>query len=328
MKSKLLIVFKISVSLMLIAFLLTRVNLIQVWQQLQNLSWQFIILIMLYYTALQLISCWRWQIVLKSTGHLVAIKTLFSSYFAGMFLNLFLPGSFGGDVYRVYQIAQKTKDTEAALVSVFLERFTGLAALSMLAFCVLPFAFVVVERWDIIIIFFITIGVLVGGVLLIVSPKLLIFSERWLQKLRLSPLLARIAKMQVLLIKFAHHRQALLYSIGLSFILMLGIVYYHFLIAQQLKISVSYSQLLVFIPIVTVITLLPISLGGMGVKEGLWIYLFSRINLTAEQALLISVTMTILCWLLSLPGGLLLLLNTSELEQVKQKFTLPTERKL
>lgn len=323
MKSKLIIIGKISVSFILIAFLLTRVDLIQIWQQLQTLSWQFIVLIMLYYTALQLISCWRWQIVLKSTGHLVAIKTLFSSYFAGMFLNLFLPGSFGGDVYRVYRIAQKTKDTEAALVSVFLERFTGLTALSMLAFCALPFAFAVVERWDIIIIFFITIGVLIGGVLLIVSPKLLIFSERWLQKLRLSYLVARIAKMQILLIKFTHHRQALIYSIGLSFFLMLGIVYYHYLIAQQLRIHVSYSQLLVFIPIITVITLLPISLGGMGVKEGLWVYLFGRIGLTAEQALLISLTMTILCWLLSLPGGLVLLFDASGFAQVKQKFTLP-----
>lgn len=317
MKLKLITAFKILVSLLLIALVLTKVELIQIWQQLQKLSWHFIILMMLYYTVLQLISCWRWQVVLKSTGHLVALRTLFSSYFAGMFLNIFLPGSFGGDVYRVYRVAQTTKDTEAALVSVFLERFTGLAALSMLAFCSLPFAFAVVERWDIIIIFFITIGILIGGVLLIISPKLLIFSERWLQKLHLNPLIAKIAKMQILLIKFAHHRQSLFYSIGLSFILMLGIVYYHYLIAQELRISISYFQLLVFIPIIAVITLLPISLGGMGVKEGLWIYLFSRINLAAEQALLISVIMTILCWFLSLPGGFVLLLDASGLKQIK-----------
>ncbi len=323
MKSKLITTFKISVSLLVIAFLLTRINLIQVGQQLQNLSWSFIILILLYYTVLQLISCWRWQIVLKSTGHLVEIRSLFTSYFAGMFLNIFLPGSFGGDVYRVYRIAQKTKDTEAAVVSVFLERFTGLAALSMLALCALPFAFAVVERWDIIIIFFITIGVLIGGVLLIVSPKLLILSERWLQRIRLSYLVARIAKMQILLIKFARHRQALFHAIGLSFILMLGIVYYHYLIAQELNISISYFQLLVFIPIIAVITLLPISLGGIGLKEGLWVYLFSRISLTAEQALLISVTITILCWLLSLPGGLVLLLDASGLKQIKKKLTNP-----
>ncbi|MFB2833642.1 lysylphosphatidylglycerol synthase transmembrane domain-containing protein [Floridanema evergladense] len=321
MKSKLILALKILISLALCAFLLTRVELKEIWHQLQKLSWHFIVLIMTYYAVLQLISCLRWQIVLRATGHLVTLKVLFTSYFAGMFLNLFLPGSFGGDIYRVYRVAQKTKDAEAALVSVFLERFTGLAALSMLALCALPFAFVVVERWDIILIFLITIGVLVGGILLILSPKLLILSEPWLQKFRLSSLVARLAKMQVLLIKFARHRQALFYSIGLSFIFMLGIVYYHYLIAEQLKISISYLQLLVFVPIVAVITLLPISLGGMGVKEGLWVYLFSCISLTAEQALLISVTMTILCWLLSLPGGLVLLLDASGLEQIKGKST-------
>lgn len=320
MKIKPLVVFKFLISLGLLTFVLTRVNLIQVWSQVRYLSVPFIAFVMLYYTVLQWLSCWRWKIVLKSTGHSVAMSSLFSSYFAGMFLNIFLPGSFGGDVYRVYKVAQKTKDSEVAFVSVFLERFTGLAALSALALFALPFAFTVVGRWDIILIFVTTVGMLVGAVLSIASPKLLIWIEPWLEKFRLGSIAARLAKIQLLLIKFVRHRYALALSIGLSFVLMLGIVHYHYLIAQQLKISVSYLEFLVFIPIVAVITLLPISLGGLGVKEGLWIYLFTRIGLTAEQALLLSVTMTALAWLLSFPGGLVLLLDSTGLQQVKKEY--------
>ncbi|GET43234.1 flippase-like domain-containing protein [Microseira wollei] len=235
-----------------------------------------------------------------------------------MFLNIFLPGSFGGDVYRVYRVSQVTKDSEFALVSVFLEPFTGLAALSALALLGWPPAFKLVGRWDIILLFVSCVGVLVGGVLLIASPLLLRCAEPWLLKLRLGSLAARLAKIQILLRQFAQHRQALALSMGLSFILMLAIVYYHYLVAQQLKIPVSYLELLVFIPIVSVITLLPISLGGLGLKEGLWVYLFGRIALTAEQAVLLSVTITVLGWILSMPGGIVLLLDSAKVQQIKQ----------
>ncbi|MEM9163480.1 MAG: lysylphosphatidylglycerol synthase domain-containing protein [Cyanobacteria bacterium P01_F01_bin.4] len=132
-------------------------------------------------------------------------------------------------------------------------------------------------------------------------------AEPWLIRCRLGAIAARFAKIQTLLRQFSEDRPALAKSMGLSFILQLGIVVYHFLIARQLGISVSFLALLVFIPIVVVITLLPISLGGLGLKEGLWIYLFSRVGLSSEEALLLSLTVTLLGWLLSVPGGLILL---------------------
>jgi hypothetical protein len=56
-------------------------------------------------------------------------------------------------------------------------------------------------------------------------------------------------------------------------------------------------------------------LGGLGVQEGLWAYFFTRIGLTAEQAVLLSLTFTIFGWLLSLPGGVILLLDSAGFQQ-------------
>lgn len=318
MKQKPIVALKIIVSIGLLALVFIHVDLKQTWNQLQSLSWQFIGFALLYYTGLQWLSCLRWQIVLRSTQHFVSIRSLLSSYFAGMFLNIFLP-SFGGDAYRVYRVAKATKDSEAAVVSVFVERFTGLAALSALAVAGLPLAFKLIGRWDIFLLFFICVGSLIGGVLLIVSPGLLIWTEPLLQKLHLSSLAARFAKIQRLLRQFAQHRQALAVSMGLSFLLQLNIVYYHYLIAQQLNIPISYWELLIFIPMVVVVTLLPISLGGLGVKEGLWVYLFSRTGLTARDALLLSLTITLLTWLLSLPGGIVLLFDSAGIKLLRQE---------
>ena len=321
MKIKPITILKITVSLGLLALVLTRVDLNQAWMQFQQLSLPFVALALIYYTGCQWLSCLRWQVILRSNGYLVSIGILLSSYFVGMFLNIFLPGSFGGDVYRVYRVAQKTKDSEAAVVSVFVERFTGISALSGLAILGLPPAFKVVGSWDIILLFFTCVTALMAAVLLIASPRLLIWAEPWLEKLRLGSLAARFAKIQLLLRQFAQHRKALALAMGLSLLLMLAIIHYHYLVAQQLKIPISYLQLLVFIPILTVIAILPISLGGLGVKEGLWVYLFSRIGLTAEQALLLSVTLTFLAWLAALPGCLLLLLDSAGIQYIKQGYS-------
>ncbi|WP_375515669.1 lysylphosphatidylglycerol synthase transmembrane domain-containing protein [uncultured Nostoc sp.] len=318
MKIKPIVIIKTVISIVFIVLIFTHVDIPQTWKQFQTLSLPFVAFALIYYTGCQWLSCWRWLVVLHSTGHSVPMISLLSSYFAGMFLNIFLPGSFGGDAYRVYRLTKETKDSEAALVSVFLERFTGLFALSALAILGLPPAVRVVGRWDIILLFFGCVISLVGGVLLIVSPQLLKVAEPWLQKLHLQNLGVRFAKIQMLLRQFAQHRQSLGLSICLSFLLMLAIVYYHYLIAQQLKIPISYLELLVFIPIIAVITLIPISLGGLGVKEGLWIYLFNRIGLTGEQALLLSITMTMLGWLLALPGGVILLLDSAGFHKIKQ----------
>jgi len=318
MKIKSITFIKTIVSVCLLGLVFTRVDFSQAWNQVKNLSLSFIIFALLYYTACQWLSCIRWQVVLNSSGHSAPMSGLLSSYFAGMFLNIFLPGALGGDVYRVYRVAKQTKDSEVALVSVFLERFTGLAALSALALLGLPPAFKLIGRWDIILLFLACVVSLVGAVLLISSPQLLIWAEPWLEKFRLGKVAARFAKIQILLRKFAQHRQALALSMGLSLLLQLAIVYYHYLVAQQLKIPISYLQLLVFIPIIVVVTLLPISLGGLGLKEGLWVYLFSRIGLSAEQALLLSLVITVLSWLLSLPGLVILLLDSTGFKQARQ----------
>lgn len=319
MKIKPATVIKTAISVCFLIIVFRYINVRQAWAQLQYLSPQFIVFALLFYTGCQWLSCLRWNIVLQASGYSVPMLKLMSSYFAGMFLNIFLPGSVGGDVYRIYRVAQETKNSEAAIVSVLLERFTGLAALSALAIVGLPPAFNLIGRSDIILLFLACVVSLVVAVLAISSPTLLKKLEPWLMRLRLSSIAARFAKIQQLLRSFTQHRKELFLSMMLSFVLQLAIVYYHYIIAQQLRISISYLELLVFIPIIVVVTLLPISIGGLGLKEGLWIYLFNRVGLSAEQALLLSITITVLGWLLSLPGAIVLLADSAGLQKLKRE---------
>ncbi|MBE7385108.1 MAG: flippase-like domain-containing protein [Leptolyngbya sp. SIO1E4] len=313
---------KVAISAVLLFILFTKLDWMHAWMQFNQLSISFIIYALAFYTCLQWLSCIRWQIILSPSGYDLPTYQLLGSYFAGMFLNIFLPGALGGDVYRVYQVAKETSDPELALVSVFLERFTGLAALSAMAVVGLVPAFELVGRWDIIVLFFGCVIALVGGTLLIANRSLLRLTAPYLERLRLTNVISRMAKIQHLLHQFAQHRQALALSTGLSLLLQFAIVYYHYLVARQLGISISFLELLVFIPIIVVITMLPISLGGLGLKEGLWIYLFTRVGQSAEEALSLSLIVMILSWLLSMPGAVILLLDSAGVKHIRNKVHL------
>ena len=315
-------ILKIIISLVFLTLVLVRVDFSQIWKNLQYLSFYFVIFALLYYALCQCLSCLRWQIILQSTGYSVSMGTLLSSYFGGMFLNTFLPGTIGGDVYRIYRINRKIGESESAFVSVFLERIMGISALLAMALISFPLSFSLVGRWDIILLLFICTIILLGCVMLVASPKLLLWLEPWSEKFHLEFYLeniaARVAKVQILLRQFAQHHIALVLTLGLSLLFQLLVVFYYYLISQQLKIPISYWQLLVFNAIITVVTFLPISLGGLGVKEGLLAYLFSRVALTIEQAVLLSLTVTALTWLLNLVGGLSLLLDSTGFQEAKQ----------
>jgi uncharacterized protein (TIRG00374 family) len=251
---------------------------------------------------------------LKSANHHLKLRYLISSYFAGMFVSIFLPSSIGGDAYRIYRVNKAINDPEVAFASVFLERFSGLAAVFALALVGIPPAIKIIGSWEIIVLFLVCASIIWGVFLLIVSPYLLQRIKPWLLKLRLKNIFERLYKIQVISIQFLKHRQSVGIAIALSLIIQLSIIFYQYLLAQQLKIPISYLELLVFTPISIVVTLLPISLGSLGVQEGLWAYLFSRIGLTAEQAVLLSLTFTILGWVLSIPGAVILLLDSKGLK--------------
>jgi glycosyltransferase 2 family protein len=318
MKSNLITLLKLLISLGLLVLIFTHIDLAQVWNRVQYLSLPFVLFALIYYTGCQWLSCLRWQLILRATGHSVPILSLLNSYFAGMFFSIFLPGSYGGDMYRIYRVKRRIGDLEVATASVFLERFAGLAAVFALALIGLPLALKIVGRWDIVILFLVCGGVIAGGFLLIISPQLLLWTEPLLVRLHLRSLVVRIAKIQKIVRQFLQHRRSLTLAIGVSLLVQLAVIYYQYLLARQLQIPISFLELLIFAPISIVVTLLPISLGGLGVQEGLWAYLFSRVGLTAEQAVLLSLTFTMLGWLLSLPGGLIILVDSMKRSHVTQ----------
>ena len=83
------------------------------------------------------------------------------------------------------------------------------------------------------------------------------------------------------------------------------------LLAQSIDVDVAFSVLAVTLPPVLILTTLPISIGGFGVREAGFVVLLGRAGVAATDATLVSLLIAAAFALASLPGGVLLLLSSA-----------------
>jgi uncharacterized protein (TIRG00374 family) len=78
-----------------------------------------------------------------------------------------------------------------------------------------------------------------------------------------------------------------------------------YLLSAALGIQVAAVYFFLFVPLITVCTMLPISLGGIGVQEGAFVYFFSLAGMPLAGALALSLLLRFVSIVASLPGGIL-----------------------
>jgi glycosyltransferase 2 family protein len=110
-----------------------------VWAELIHAQWEWLFIGFMLINLSLVLRAYRWLLLLHGLGvRKVKFSRLVELYFAGNFFNAFLPSGFGGDVVRVVEVAQEVPG-DIATGTVFLDRFTGLLVLFVMALLALPF---------------------------------------------------------------------------------------------------------------------------------------------------------------------------------------------
>jgi uncharacterized protein (TIRG00374 family) len=304
--------FKIAMSIALLAFLFLTVDLGKLGERLASLPIWLILLAWAYYTVCQLLSAWRWQWLLQAKGIHVPILKLFNFYMIGMFLNTFIPSSLGGDAVKTIYLYRSTGQGTYSLISVFLERFTGLVGLTILStLAVLVWGFSL-NSWEVFAAVTGTNLALFGMVLLLWWPPLANLFTALLGRFLPAHFAERFRKLYDALLSYRDHRETMIKSILLSVVLQAVLAGYWCLIAWGIGIPIHIRYFLLFTPLVALISLLPISFGGWGVKELVMIWLFEQVQFPREDILAVSLIASGLNVILSLWGGGLMLVQKTE----------------
>ena len=138
MRSRLVTLLKIAVTVGGLIFILTQIDLGDAVAQLLRADLRWAAAALLLVMSSLVLRAYRWLLLLRGLGVNLPFARLVRLYFTGHFFNAFLPTGFGGDVVRILEVARHVPGDVAA-GTVLLDRLTGLLMLFVLALVALPF---------------------------------------------------------------------------------------------------------------------------------------------------------------------------------------------
>ncbi|MBU1568780.1 MAG: flippase-like domain-containing protein [Proteobacteria bacterium] len=131
-------VFKLIISLAFFSVLLSFVRGNELVAVFQKISWLWFVFSFIVTVIMLLASCAKWKIILDLKSKQLSYWELLKIYLIGYFFSNILPSTFGGDVVRSYYAGRIIENQTYAAVSVFVERFSGVFFLFLLA-AIAPF---------------------------------------------------------------------------------------------------------------------------------------------------------------------------------------------
>ncbi|MBI2370971.1 MAG: flippase-like domain-containing protein [Deltaproteobacteria bacterium] len=281
------VLLKAGVSVLLLAVLLWEADvgrLVAVFGQMEPLP---IIVALIFYTSLQFMAAFRWRVLLQAKALEIPYLRLVAHYYGGVFFNQFLPSSIGGDVYRGYGLFRDARDTGITVASLVLDRLSALAALLALSLGAL--AFMQVDSrltWTVILL---NLG-FAAGVVALVPPACRRLLLRLVERLGWGRVGAVIQEVTRAIFSYWDHRRALGAALLLAFLIQVALVGILYLTALALHVSAPLAYFFLTVPLIELVTLLPISLGGVGLREGSFVFFFAQVGVPSAAALAISLS--------------------------------------
>lgn len=215
----------------------------------------------------QFLTTFRWKLLLDVRGINLPLKDLYISVLYGQTLNQVLPSSIGGDSARVAYLFSRYPDKKSAGVSAtLLDRFLGLFALIVIAFFDFPFVSGLSFHQK-------AIGISILGVIIILVA-LGLWGEfdslfTWFLNLDMIPgvIGCQLDKFWTIFIEYRRDWKSLLKGFSLSIVSQGIMILGQYLTFQLIGVQVLLIRLFLVIPVVTLIITLPVSIGGIGVRE-------------------------------------------------------------
>jgi uncharacterized membrane protein YbhN (UPF0104 family) len=246
------------------------------------------------------LASWRWQRVLAVFDAHIGLRTLLSHYLAGQFVGNVLPSTVGGDVLRITRVSKDTKSTEVAFASVVIERLTGFFALPLLTFVGF------IARPDLLDHGRSWIALATGGVSLAFLAIILVVAasprlagrfkdhENWMRF---------IGAVHVGIDGLRRDPRDAFAALGAAIAYQLSVVSAVYCAVHKIGLTIPNGAVLAFVPAVAMAQVLPISVGGLGLREGMLALLLHPLGVKTGQAVAVGLLWYAMTLVVSLAGA-------------------------
>lgn len=294
---------KLAVAGTLLGWVLSQANLALLWQLLASQSWD----VLVGFGAIQFlavaVATVKWRVLLPHE----AFGLLLRLNMVAQFYSLIVPGQLGAEAIKAYQLGRGRPEAETIAASVILDKITGL--LSLLAFGLFGSLTTELPIGQALSTTFAAASATIVIVLIgIRVPSMQAQLHGWLEHMaRLLPSLERQFRQFLLFIeawrRYLKQTPALFRSFGIGLILQSVYIGMVVLMSQQFGFTLPVKEWCWIFSLVSLASVLPITLAGIGVREGVFVGLLAEFSVPAEKALALSVTLLSLHILLGLAGG-------------------------
>jgi glycosyltransferase 2 family protein len=294
---------KALVSIGLIALAMRNVDVAAVRAQLAAADPLIVSIAIALTIAMSPIQAERWRIVLDRLGCTLRFGSVWRLVLIGNFFNQTLPSTIGGDAFKGWGAYRLGVDARTAIASILIDRAAGLASLLLMIIVGLRWLFELIAapsaRLAVVIVI---IGAVLGMVSLLFLGRFSPTLERW----RVTRLLVSVIDgMRALLASARATAQVVLLTI-LVFVVMSYVVH---LLARGLAIDLDFRDALLLIPLVALVTVLPISIAGWGLRESAMVVALGLVGTPAAAAFSLSVLYGLVVMASGLPGGVIWLVT-------------------
>jgi hypothetical protein len=283
---------RLLVTVAILFFILRSIDAPQVWQTLTQASPSLLFAALLLQLGSSIVAAYRWQLVMHNLDFGQTFAFYWRSFFKGLFFNQGLPTSIGGDALRVLDVAGRGFRKRDALYAIVIDRVAGLGALLLLTlFACATNPALLPENLYRLIFLLVAAGLLglLGGY---VAGK-----HAWFKPY------PRLAMVQLLADRLhqavsAHRLQLLVSSLLVPALALLGF----FATGRALGLPYDAMTYFAIVPLALVLSIIPVSIAGWGVREGAMVGLFSLIGADKTAVLMMSLLYGIMLIVVSLPG--------------------------
>lgn len=298
-------VLKVGLTLLILGVVVHSVDLSSAWENIANQNLALVALAVVVMTLQIGIGGTRWLIILKRLGARPMLWETVKLFYVSVFVNSYVWGGIGGDLVRAWLSYRSNISAKTAVTSVILDRVAALLGVASLVLLTAP---IFLSRAGVSVPMLLPILIsMVGLVGTLVAAQFERLPGRWLRFRALRLLHDLGGSVRAVFLRPASGFPL----VGVAILGQTALATATYTMAVSLGMNISLLECVVLMQPVALVTNLPISVGGWGVRETAMIALFGLVGVPAGATLVLSIQLGLLSLIVALPGGLLWLVLKS-----------------
>lgn len=294
-------IIKIAVSVILIGILVKRVEIGEIYTVLTKSRLNYLFFAFLLALISLMLQALRLKALILAQGVEVSFTKILKFNFMSSFFGIFLPTVVGGDLFKAYFLSTYSGKGAVSAATVLADRVIGVYTLILIGILSLLLGSSLLDpRMK----YFIAVIFLLGLIFLLVlqSKKLTYFLDKTLASIHKR----RLKKIKIFIVtlqSFKGYKKTIYQAVLISALFYFVLIFESYVVALALNLQINLLVFFVFVPLLSISGMIPISISGLGVRETVSVLFFTTLSIQPEYAVLLSLIPFLFKALSSLVGG-------------------------